>query len=394
MIAPHGGKLVNRIATDEERKSILSKSKEMKKIKVSYWTLSEVENIATGLFSPLEGFMNKADYDSVLDDMRLSNGIVWTIPIVLSISKEEADDLKIGEDILITDENGKEYAVLNLEDKYERRKHEEAKKIYKTDEDAHPGVKFLYEQKDIALGGKIKLLNRIEHEDFKEYRLDPVDTRKLFEEKGWKTIVAFQTRNPIHRAHEYLQKTALEIVDGLFVNPLIGKTKKGDIPADVRMKSYEVILKKYYPKNRVALGVFPVNMRYAGPREAVFHAICRKNYGCTHFIVGRDHAGVGNYYGTYEAQEIFDNFKPEEIGIVALKFEHAFYCKICGNMATSKTCPHDAKDHVFLSGTKVREMLSNGQLPPPEFTRPEVAEILMSFYQSARKDKNIDVQEI
>ncbi|HID57096.1 TPA: sulfate adenylyltransferase [Candidatus Poribacteria bacterium] len=377
MIEPHGGKLINRIPPDQERKEWLARADRLPRIPVSYFDLQEIENIATGIFSPLTGFMCREDYESVVGEMRLSDGTVWSLPILLPVERDVARRIGRSEYALITDEEGKGYAVIRVRDVFERDKEREALEVYKTRDEAHPGVARIYGQPETAVGGEIWLLRRIKHDRFNRYRLDPADTRRIFASKGWRTVVAFQTRNPIHRAHEYLQKVALEIVDGLFLNPLVGETKSDDIPAEVRMRCYETVLELYYPKDRYVMAVFPVNMRYAGPREAIFHAICRKNYGCTHIIIGRDHAGVGNYYGPYEAQEIFDRFDPGEIGIVPLKFEHAFYCRRCGGMATGKTCPHPSTDHIFLSGTKVREMLRSGIYPPPEFTRPEVAEILM-----------------
>jgi len=372
-IAPHGGQLVNRIATPEQRAEFLSKADFLPRVQLNDRAVSDVEMIAIGAFSPLTGFMNQEDYDRTVTEMRLANGLVWSIPITLSVSEEVASPLQSGSLIRLDNSKGEFIGVLQLTQKYHYDKTREAIKVYRTDDVNHPGVQVLYNQGNVHLAGDIWLLQRESHPQFPTYQIDPAASRQLFTDKGWKTIVGFQTRNPIHRAHEYIQKCALEIVDGLFLHPLVGATKEDDIAADVRMRCYEILLEHYYPLDRVTLAINPAAMRYAGPREAIFHALVRKNYGCTHFIVGRDHAGVGDYYGTYDAQNIFEEFAPSELGIVPMKFEHAFYCMRTKQMATSKTSPSRPEERIHLSGTKVREMLRRGELPPPEFSRPEVA---------------------
>ena len=376
LIAPHGGRLIDRDVTGAKASALQEEARSLPAIRLSTRTLSDLELLAIGGFSPLEGFMTQRQYRAVVDDMHLPDGHVWSLPVTLPAARDEAASLSDGERVALVDEDGEPIAVLDLEERFDYDKQVEAEQVYRTKEDAHPGVAALYAQGDVLLGGKVTRF-RQPPAQFPDHQRTPAQTRALFAERGWRTVVGFQTRNPVHRAHEYIQKCALEIVDGLLLHPLVGETKPGDIPADVRMRCYEVLLAGYYPSDRVLLSVLPAAMRYAGPREAIFHALVRKNYGCSHFIVGRDHAGVGSYYGTYDAQQIFSEFPPDELGVTPLFFEHTFFCRACGSMASSKSCPHDAEQRVALSGTRVREMLAAGEIPPAEFTRPEVAKVLI-----------------
>lgn len=385
MIAPHGGTLVNRLVTGAERDALLEKAAGLPRITVNSREASDLEMIATGAMSPLAGFLGSADYDSVVADMRLADGTPWPLPVVLA-TKEGEETPTTGTEVALVAEDGTVYGVMEIADVWQPDKERELELCYggtsaQADHD-HPAWGYLQSIGNAYLGGQITLAALPSHAKHHDYRLTPEQTRAAFAEKGWKRIVAFQTRNPIHRAHEYLTKVALEQTDGLLVHPLVGDTKAGDIPSDTRMECYHALLSKYYPLERTMLAVYPQAMRYGGPREAILHAICRQNYGCTHIIIGRDHAGVGSYYGTFDAQTIFDKFEEGELAITPLLFEHAFWCKLTGSMATTKSSPAGPDDRIFLSGTKVREMLSNGQRPPEEFTRPEVADILIASYAS------------
>jgi sulfate adenylyltransferase len=376
-IAPHGGTLVDLLASGSEADRLSQEAANHPKLQVNERELSDLEMLAVGALSPLTGFVGEKDYHSILETMHLQNGLPWTIPVTLSLTEDDVKRIGGAEAVTLTGDDGEPLAVLEVGEVFRRDREKESKAVFGTEEIEHPGVKALHDAGDWCLAGDVRVFRLPEHDDFTQYRLKPAETRAEFARRGWRTVVGFQTRNPIHRAHEYIQKCALEIVDGLLVHPLVGATKADDVPPDVRMRCYEVLFADYYPKDRAMISVFPAAMRYAGPKEAIWHAIARKNYGCTHFIVGRDHAGVGSYYGTYDAQAIFEEFEPDELGITPLKFEHSFWCLTCEGMASPKTCPHDDDVRVILSGTKVRDMLRAGHKPPPEFSRPEVAEILI-----------------
>ena len=381
IIPPHGGTLVDRVAPEADRAASLERAGGLTPIPLNPRQHSDLDLIAVGALSPLQGFMGRADYERVVREMRLADGTVWSLPVTLDVSAELAGKLQAGEEAALV-ADGDIVGTIEIGEIFDWDRELEAKEVYRTDDAAHPGVGYLQERGPKLVGGRVTLLRRATPE-FPEHHREPAQTRALFQKNDWTTVVAFQTRNPIHRAHEFLTKCALELTDGLMIHPLIGETKKGDIPADVRMRCYETLLDKYYPKDRVVLSTLPAAMRYAGPREAIWHALIRKNYGCSHFIVGRDHAGVGSYYGTYDAQEIFDGFEADEIGITPMKFEHTFFHTELKEMVSNKTSPGPKEKHLFLSGTKVREMLENGEDLPGEFTRPEVSRILKAHYAKA-----------
>lgn len=376
MILPHGGRLVDRILKGDKRECALAKIKTLPTLILDSESISDVENIATGVYSPLQGFLGKEDYRNVLNQMRLASDLPWTVPIVLDIGQEEASRWKEGEEILLVTESGQPVALFTLEQKFEFSKEELADKIYQTTDPKHPGVAKALAMKDVLAAGPIDLIQE-SPTPFDRYKLSPKETRILFKEKGWKTVVGFQTRNTPHIGHEYLQKTALTFTDGIFVNPVIGKKKKGDFKDEVILASYEELIKNYYLKERAVMAILQMEMRYAGPREAIHHAIIRKNFGCTHFIIGRDHAGVGTYYHPYAAQDIFEEFP--DLGIVPLFFKSFYFCKKCNSVVNEKICPHPACDQIQFSGTKIRDMLVKGQVPPAELMRPEVAKIIMQF---------------
>lgn len=383
-IAPHGGALVDLVVSGGDEQALGAEAANLPKLTLGERELSDLEMLATGALSPLTGFQGEGDYHSVLDTMHLQDGVAWSIPVVLGVTDDELHRIGGASSVaLVATDGGDPLAVLRVAERFPRDKAKEAVSVYRTDDLEHPGVRALFDAGDQCVAGTVEVLALPSHDDFVNYRLTPAQTREVFRERGWKTVVGFQTRNPIHRAHEYLQKCALEITDGLLVHPLMGATKSDDVPPDVRMRCYEALFDGYYPKDRSMIGIFPAAMRYAGPREAIWHAIARKNYGCTHFIVGRDHAGVGSYYGTYDAQRIFEEFEPDELGITPLMFEHSFFCVKCEGMGSPKTCPHEDEDRVILSGTKVRDMLRNGERPPIEFSRPEVADILIAAMRAA-----------
>ncbi len=384
MIPPHGGNDLNiLLLKGEEKEEELRRSDSLKKMEISSREAGDLIMLGIGGFTPLDGFMTHDDWKSVVWEMQTSNGTFWPIPITLSISEEESSSVSIGDEVaLYSPETDETMAIMKVEDKYTVDKNLESLEVYKTDDSNHPGVKIIMEQKEVNLGGSLKVLSEgIFPEKFAGVYHQPRESRQLFSEKGWRRIACLQLRNPMHRSHEYLAKIALEISDGLYIHQLVGNVKEGDIPADVRAKCIETLVDNYFVEGSVLIGGYPLDMRYAGPREALLHALFRQNYGCTHLIVGRDHAGVGEYYGPFDSQKIFDEIPEEALKINILPIDRTFYCSGCEGMSSTKTCPHGEEERLTLSGTRLRNMLSAGEEVPENFSRPEVLEILREYYE-------------
>jgi len=380
LIAPHGGTLIDRVVLGAEADALRARAAALPRLTLDGRETNDLELIAIGAASPLTGFLGSADYTNVCARMRLADGTVWPLPYTLAVAPQELSALAVGKEAALFDAHGRLWGTIDVSDIYTRDPLMEARAVYGTDDVAHPGVSYLLGRPRTLVGGSVRVLPLPDDLPFAAYRLTPSALRAKIAERGWRSVAGFQTRNPIHRAHEHLTKLALELTDGLVIHPLVGETKSDDVPADVRFRAYEALLERYYPAHRTILSVFPAAMRYAGPREAVFHAIARKNYGITHLIVGRDHAGVGKYYGPLDAQRIFDSFAPGELGVTPLRFDPAFFCTSCGAHASDRSCPHEASARIELSGTKVREILRGGGDLPTAFTRPEVAAVLRTHY--------------
>ncbi len=380
---PHGGRLTPLLLSGELLVKEKARAQGLPRLEMTSRETSDLIMMAMGAFSPLSGFMTREDYVRVVKDMHLAEGTFWPIPITLSANGESAESLHEGDEVALVDRERQEImGTMEVQGKFTYDKEEEARSVFRTTDRAHPGVDKLFQQNEVLIGGPVKALSEGDYpESFGEYFARPQETRHLFAERGWAQVAAFQLRNPMHRSHEYCTKIALEVSDGLFIHPLVGALKADDIPADIRMRCYEVLLEKYYPKERVLLRVYPMEMRYAGPKEALLHAVIRQNFGCSHLIVGRDHAGVGKYYGPFDAQQIFDSLGPEDLHIKPLKIDWTFYCYQCQGMASMKSCPHGPGDRCLISGTELRRMLANGEMPPPEFSRPEVLKILIDYYR-------------
>ncbi|MFB3819196.1 MAG: sulfate adenylyltransferase [Candidatus Methylomirabilales bacterium] len=383
LVPPHGGRLRPLLLEGPAAVEARAQAEGLPVVRMTSRETSDLVMLASGAFSPLDGFMGKADYLGCVRDMRTATGLAWPIPITLAAPRAQARALREGEWVALVDgESGTLVGRMHVREKYEYDKVREAREVFRTAEAAHPGVAKLFAQGEVLLGGAVEAFGELDYpQRFPGAYARPAETRGIFEARGWKTVAAFQTRNPIHRSHEYCTKIALEIADGLLIHPVVGRLKDGDIPAAVRMRCYEALLQNYYPADRVVCKVYPMEMRYAGPREAVLHAIVRQNYGCSHLIVGRDHAGVGHYYGPLDAHRIFDELPPAALHIQPLKIDWTFWCQDCDGMASTKTCPHAPERRVLISGTKVRELLARGERPPREFTRPEVADILIEYYR-------------